>query len=113
MSNTPSLEIAIKKFTLGAEWDDIKLYREGIWDLLKFPKELLEVMANPVAQAIGANENAAEMIGPDVDLREFIGNPTFKALYIEKREAEMAGTVEELLQRWEADILPYIRCRDK
>lgn len=112
MSNTPSLEIAIKKFAVGEEWDDAELSREGLLDLLEFPEELQELMANPIIRAIG-DKSVAKAIGFDVDLQKFIVNPTFKALYIEKREAEMAGTVEELLQRWKADILPYIRCREK
>lgn len=111
MSNTPSLEIAVKKFTLGVEWEDAELSREGMLDLLEFPEALQELMANPVINALGANKNTAQMVGSDVDLQECIENPTFKALYVEKREAEKAGTVEELLQRWEADILPY-RCRE-
>lgn len=112
MSNTPSLEIAIKKFAVGEEWEDAKLSREGLLDLLEFPEALQELMADPAIRAIG-DKSAAKAIGFDVDLQKFIRNPTFKALYIEKREAEIAGTVEELMQRWEADILPYIRCREK
>lgn len=99
---------------LGFERDDAELSNESILDLLEFPEAPQELLANPVFKnlcSLSENPVVENFLATNDEVLEYIENSTFKSLLMEKREADKAGAKEELMQRWEADILPYVRCR--
>lgn len=74
-------EIVLKKFVLGCEWKDAELQREALIDLEKFAEEVFPAEEHPVTQKIAA----------------------------EKKAAKEAGKLQDLLEQWHQEVLPYIR----
>jgi len=79
-------EIALKKFVLACEWKDVELNREALIDLEKFEQDESLAGEDPVV---------------------------LKRVAAEKKAAKEAGKLQELLEQWHQEVLPYIWCKFK
>ena len=80
-----TFEIVIKKFAIGCFWKDAELQREAICELGFFPQDSALEGDHPVLKRIAA----------------------------EKKAAEENGCLQNLLEQWYQEVLPYIRYKIK
>jgi len=78
-------EIVMKKFLLGRTWNDTELVIESLIDMQQFSNEGLQGSEHPVTKKLAA----------------------------EREAAEIAGNLQELLNQWHQEVLPYVRYQFK